>query len=237
MVGGRLAEQLGSAAAADSARPTSLSNRGRGYDRRPLAGTMRRETHSVAMAQYDLFSELQTIFPPGLKCEPELIGADEAALIVRLIAPLPFKEFEFHGFTGKRRVVSFGWKYDFSSQRLEKIGHIPDFLLPLRDAAAHFAELDSGALEQVLVTEYQPGAAIGWHKDKAVFDEVVGVSLGASCTMRFRRSINGHWERRNVRLDPGSAYLISGEARTEWEHSIPPVARLRYSVTFRTIKR
>lgn len=188
------------------------------------------------MTQQDMFPELRLLMPAGLKYEPELIGADEAASLLKVIAPLPFKEFEFHGFTGKRRVVSFGWKYDFSSQRLEKIEGIPDFLLPLRDRAATFADVDAEGLEQVLVTEYQPGAAIGWHKDKAVFDEVVGVSLGASCTMRFRRAIDGHWQRRNVGLDPGSAYLISGEARTEWEHSIPPVAKLRYSVTFRSIK-
>lgn len=188
------------------------------------------------MAQDDLFPELQAT-PSGLKYDPELIGSAEAADLVRLIAPLPFREFEFHGFTGKRRVVSFGWKYDFSTQRLEKIGHIPDFLLPLRDKSARFASLPPESLEQVLVTEYQPGASIGWHKDKAVFDEVVGVSLGATCTMRFRRPRNGLWERRNVTLEPGSAYLISGEARTDWEHSIPPVANLRYSVTFRSMKR
>ncbi len=193
--------------------------------------------HSVAMDQHDLFPEVPTVAPPGLKYEPQLIAPIDAASLVELMAPLPFKEFEFHGFTGKRRVVSFGWKYNFSSQRLAKIGNIPGFLIPLRDSAARFAGLDSDALEQVLVTEYQPGASIGWHRDKAVFDEVVGVSLGASCTMRFRQSIGGKWERRNVTLEPGSAYLISGEARTDWEHSIPPVARLRYSVTFRSMRR
>jgi alkylated DNA repair dioxygenase AlkB len=189
------------------------------------------------MTQHDLFPDLQMTVPSGLKYEPELIARDIAASLVGLVAQLPFKEFEFHGFTGKRRVVSFGWKYDFSSHRLEKIGQVPDFLIPLRDRAARFAELDPDSLEQVLVTEYQPGAAIGWHKDKAVFDEVVGVSLGAPCTMRFRRSVGGQWERRSIELEPGSAYLISGESRTDWEHSIAPVARLRYSVTFRSMKR
>jgi len=185
----------------------------------------------------DLFPELPVGLLPGLKYQPELISAAEAASLVESIAALPFKEFEFHGFTGKRRVISFGWKYDFSSQRLEWIGYVPEFLLPLRYVAANFAALDPDALEQVLITEYQPGAAIGWHKDKAVFDEVAGVSLGAACTMRFRRSIGETWERRHVTLEPGSAYLISGEARSHWEHSIPPVTRLRYSVTFRTVKR
>jgi alkylated DNA repair dioxygenase AlkB len=188
------------------------------------------------MAQDDLFPQLPTT-PSGLRYEPQLIAAPEASQLVERLAPLPFKEFDFRGFVGKRRVVSFGWKYDFSTQGLERIGRIPDFLLPLRDKAAHFAGLPAESLEQVLVTEYQPGAAIGWHKDKAVFEQVVGVSLGSACIMRFRRPREGGWERRNVTLEPGSAYLISGAARTEYEHSIPPVTRLRYSVTFRSIKR
>lgn len=189
------------------------------------------------MDHANLFPEEPVGLLPGLKYQAGLIPEAEAASLVELIAPLPFKEFEFHGFTGKRRVVSFGWKYDFSSQRLERIGYVPEFLLPLRNKAAEFAALSPDALEQVLVTEYQPGATIGWHRDKAVFDEVVGVSPGASCIMRFRRRTGAAWERRNLKLESGSAYLISGEARTHWEHSIPPVAGLRYSVTFRSVKR
>ncbi len=96
--------------------------------------------------------------------------------------------------------------------------------------------MDPERLQQVLVTEYGPGAPIGWHKDKAVFDEVVGVSLGAACTFRLRRKVGNKWERRNLTLEPGSAYVITGEARTDWEHSIPPVDALRYSVTFRSMR-
>jgi alkylated DNA repair dioxygenase AlkB len=187
------------------------------------------------MTQPDLFSDAP-LLPPGLRYEPALIDATEAARLTALIAPLPFKAFEFHGFTGKRRVVSYGWKYDFSAERVVRIEPMPDFLLPLRDRAAAFAGIDPPALEQVLVTEYEPGAAIGWHKDKAVFDEVVGISLGASCIMRFRRPLGAKWERRNLTLDPGSAYLITGPARTDWEHSITPVPALRYSITFRTMR-
>jgi alkylated DNA repair dioxygenase AlkB len=175
--------------------------------------------------------------PPGLRYEPKLIPRDEAAAFVSLISDLPFEAFQFHGFTGKRRVVSFGWKYDFSAQRLEAREPIPEFLLPLRSRAALFGGLSDDDLEQVLVTEYQAGAAIGWHKDKAVYDEVIGISFGASCTMRFRRPQGRSWERRNVVLEPGSAYIITGESRSEWEHSIPPVEALRYSVTFRSLRR
>lgn len=114
--------------------------------------------HYFSMTQDDLFGEQPVIAPHGLRYQPQLLSEEDAVALVTLIAPLPFKEFEFHGFTGKRLVVSFGWKYDFSSQRLERIGYIPDFLIPLRDGAAHFADLDPEALEQVLVTEYQSRA-------------------------------------------------------------------------------
>ena len=187
--------------------------------------------------QLDLFSGADVPpLPPGFRYEPLLLASDEEEPLLAALRPLPFKEFEFHGFLGNRRVVSFGWKYDFSAQRARPAGPIPDFLLPLRDRGARFAGVEPEALEQVLVTEYTPGAAIGWHKDKAVFDEVIGVSLGAPATLRFRREVDGKWERRSLTLAPGSAYLIAGEARSEWEHSIPPVDALRYSITFRSIR-
>jgi alkylated DNA repair dioxygenase AlkB len=188
-------------------------------------------------AQLDLFAGAPAPdLPAGFRYEPALLkGAEQEALLAAL-ARLPFKEFEFHGFLGKRRVVSFGWKYDFSIEKIRKIEDIPEFLLPLRERAAAFAGIDPQKLQQALVTEYSPGAAIGWHKDKAVFDEVVGISLGAPCTFRLRREVAGKWERRNLTLEPGSAYLITGWVRTDWEHSIPPVDSLRYSVTFRSMR-
>ena len=115
--------------------------------------------------------------PEGFRYKSELIGpADEAALLA-FVRELPFRDFEFHGHTGKRRVVSFGWHYDFSGRHLRKADDIPDFLLALRVRAATFASLEPAALQHVLVTEYGPGAGIGWHRDKAVFGETVGVSL------------------------------------------------------------
>jgi alkylated DNA repair dioxygenase AlkB len=174
--------------------------------------------------------------PAGFRYEPGMLSGAEQEALIAAIVPLPFKEFEFHGFLGKRRVVSFGWKYDFAVEKVRKIEDIPDFLLPLRERAAAFAGIDPDVLQQALATEYPPGAAIGWHKDKAVFDEVVGVSLGTPCTFRLRRKVGSKWERRNLTLEPGSAYVITGEARTDWEHSIPPVDALRYSVTFRSMR-
>lgn len=173
--------------------------------------------------------------PEGFQYQPALIGpSDEDALVAR-IRELPFREFEFHGYLGKRRVVSFGWHYDFSGQKLRKADDIPDFLLPLRALAAPLAGLYASEFQHVLVTEYAPGAGIGWHRDKAVFGKVAGVSLLAPCVLRFRRKAGEKWERANVPIEPRSAYVLTGPARSEWQHSISRVDELRYSITFRNL--
>jgi alkylated DNA repair dioxygenase AlkB len=175
--------------------------------------------------------------PEGLRYRPELIDTiDEDALIAR-VQELPFRDFEFHGYTGKRRVVSFGWHYDFTGRKLRKADDIPDYLLSLRMVAAGFADLEPEALQHVLVTEYGPGAGIGWHRDKAVFGQVVGISLLSQCVLRFRRAVSKKkWERVNVVAEPRSAYHLIGPARSEWEHSILRVDALRYSITFRNVR-
>jgi alkylated DNA repair dioxygenase AlkB len=175
--------------------------------------------------------------PDGFRYRKELIDPVEEGALVARVRELPFRDFEFHGHTGKRRVVSFGWHYDFSGRRLQKAEAIPDYLLPLREAAAALGGLGPEEFEHVLVTEYGPGAGIGWHRDKAVFGEVVGVSLLSPCDLRFRRALRaGKWERAKVKAEPRSAYLLSGPARAEWEHSILRVDALRYSVTFRNLR-
>ena len=175
-------------------------------------------------------------YPEGFRYEPDVIStADEDELLSHIRA-LPFREFEFHGYTGKRRVVSFGWKYDFSERKLHQAEDIPDFLLQARESAAAFAELNPSDLQQALVTEYDTGAAIGWHRDKAVFGDVIGISLLAPCTFRLRRKAGDKWERVSLVAEPRSAYLLRGASRTEWEHSIPEVASLRYSITFRNLR-
>src|SRR3954467_15344993 len=122
--------------------------------------------------------------PEGFRYQPDLIPADEEQELVRQIETLPFKDFEFHGFTGKRRVVSFGWRYDFNERELQKADDMPPFLLSLRERAAALAGLGPSDFQHVLVTEYAPGAGIGWHRDKPAFDEVVGISLLAPCDFR-----------------------------------------------------
>jgi alkylated DNA repair dioxygenase AlkB len=185
--------------------------------------------------QLDMFGAGPTL-PEGFRYRPDLLAPAEERALVGELRGLPFREFEFHGHLGKRRVVSFGWRYDFDAEAVRPADEIPPFLLALRDAAAGFAGTEPGRLVQVLVTEYAPGAGIGWHRDKAVFGDVVGVSLLAPCAFRLRRPAAGGWERASITAEPRSAYLLSGPARTEWEHSIPAVGALRYSVTFRGLR-
>jgi alkylated DNA repair dioxygenase AlkB len=189
----------------------------------------------VSPVQLDLLEPLSTL-PEGFVYRPKLISDAEEAELIAQFAGLPFREFEFHGYYGKRRIVSFGLHYDFADMKVHETAPIPEFLLRLRDRAAGFAGLDAEALQHVLVTEYAPGAPIGWHRDRPVFGDVIGVSFASACRFRFRRKGGSGWERATVTLAPRSAYLLRGPARTEWEHSIPPVEELRYSVTLRTVR-
>lgn len=142
----------------------------------------------------------------------------------------------FQGYEGNRRVISFGFHYDFGDRRLKQTEEMPAFLLPLRAEAAEFACIAPDELPHVLITEYSPGAGIGWHRDRPVFGDVIGVSLASECRFRFRRRVERKWERAEQVLEPRSIYLMRGPARTEWEHSIPAGEQLRFSVTFRALK-
>lgn len=189
----------------------------------------------MRMQQADLF-EIASEYPAGFRYAPEFISRAEERRLVEHLQQLDFRPFDFHGFLGKRRVVSFGWRYDFNGGGLTKTDDMPDFLLPLRERAAGLAGLQPSDLHQVLLTEYQPGAPIGWHKDRSVFGDVVGISLLSACTFRFRRKAGAKWQRSSILLAPRSAYLLHGAARIEWEHSIPAVTELRYSITFRNFR-
>jgi alkylated DNA repair dioxygenase AlkB len=185
--------------------------------------------------QLSLFGAGATL-PEGFQYQPDLVSPDEELPLVERVRELPFKEFEFQGYVGKRRVVSYGWQYDFNERLLRRTEDIPAWLLPLRERAAGFAGMKPAQLQQALVTEYDIGAAIGWHRDKATFGEVIGISLLSSCRFRLRRKVGATWERASIVAEPRSAYLLNGPSRTEWEHSIPAVDALRYSITFRNFR-
>jgi alkylated DNA repair dioxygenase AlkB len=189
----------------------------------------------MARKQLSLFGKSEA-WPEGFRYQPDVVPPEEEATLLQQVRELPFKEFEFQGFIGKRRTVSFGWRYDFNERALQKAEDIPPFLYSLRDRAGAFAGLPASQFQQVLVTEYSPGASIGWHRDKAVFGEVIGISLLSSCRFRFRRKAGTSWERVSLMAEPRSAYLLSGLSRTEWEHSIPAVDTLRYSITLRNFR-
>ncbi|MBY3323803.1 alpha-ketoglutarate-dependent dioxygenase AlkB [Rhizobium laguerreae] len=191
----------------------------------------------MSMQQDDLFQAhtLPPALPEGFRYGPDLVSQEAEAEALAAIKQLQLRPFDFHGYQGKRRVASFGWKFDYDTQRIYKSEDIPAFLLPLREIAANFAGMPQADLKQALVTEYEPGAPIGWHRDKAVFGRVVGISLLSPCTFRLRVRHGAKWERYSLTAEPGSVYLLSGPARTVWEHSIPPVDNLRYSVTFREL--
>jgi alkylated DNA repair dioxygenase AlkB len=176
-------------------------------------------------------------FPEGFRYQPDVVPPEQEAELLERVRELPFREFEFiQGYKGKRRVVSYGWRYNFDERELQKADDIPAFLSSLRESAAAFAAIPPADLQQILVTEYTPGAGIGWHRDKPMFGDVVGISLLSACVFRLRRKSGASWERFSLRAEPRSAYLMRGPSRTDWEHSIPPVDELRYSITLRNFK-
>jgi alkylated DNA repair dioxygenase AlkB len=184
-------------------------------------------------AQLSLFSAAPTA-PEGLQYQPAFITVAEENTFIGHIHALPLAPFQFGQYEGKRRVVFFGTRYDFTHQRLEQADPIPSWLTPLATRVEAFATLAGGSIAHALVTEYETGAGIGWHRDKKQFDLVFGVSLGSSCNFRFRKKAGSKWERFTLNAEPRSLYVMSGDARHIWEHSIPPVESPRYSITFRT---
>jgi alkylated DNA repair dioxygenase AlkB len=173
--------------------------------------------------------------PEGLRYRAGFLDAAEQDELVAHMASLPFRPFEFQGFLGKRETVSFGWSYRFDGSGLAEAAPIPDWLLPLRARAAAFAGLAPEALEHALLIRYGEGAGLGWHRDRPVFGDVLGVSLLAPVPLRFRRKQDDRWQRFTIEVEPGSIYALRGPARSLWEHSIPPVAAPRYSITLRSM--
>lgn len=186
----------------------------------------------------DHVQQLQLILsepgPFGFQYQAEFLKHDEEVQLRDFFSGLELRPFEFRGFTGNRRVVSYGLRYDFVKHSVEPAAPIPELLQSFLPRVAAFADIRTSDIVQVGINEYGPSVGIGWHRDKPQFGYVIGISIGGLAKMRFRLRTLGEWERRSVTLEPRSIYLLSGPSRSEWEHSIPPVESLRYSVTFRT---
>ena len=185
--------------------------------------------------QETFFPEAAPAMPDGFRYRSALISAEEERELIEQLSRLPLKPFEFHGYLGNRKVKAFGYRYDYSRRKAEPAAGLPDFLVPLRSKVAAFAERSPEEFAQVLVSEYPPGAGIGWHRDKPQFEDVVGVSLMSPAKLRLRKKSGSGWQRRSALIEPRSAYLLSGAVRHEWEHSSPQQAARRYSITFRTL--
>ena len=172
--------------------------------------------------------------PEGLRYAADFISPDVERELIAHIAALPLLPFQFGQYQGKRRVASFGFRYDYTERRLREADSMPDWLGPVIERVVAFGGPQT-EIAQVLCTEYDTGVGIGWHRDKPHFDRIFGLSLGSPCKFRFRRAAGDKWERFTLGAQPRSIYLLSGAARQVWEHSIPAVEAPRYSITLRTM--
>ena len=172
---------------------------------------------------------------PGMVFADEFVSAAEEADLIAHIDGVDLSPFKFQQWTGKRLTRSFGWSYDFENGRFAPTEALPGWLEPVKARAARFAGLDPDDLVQALLIRYDPGAGIGWHKDRPVFEHVVGISLGADATLRLRRRSVAGFDRVKVDLAPRAIYHLSGEVRHHWEHSIAPIDVPRWSITFRSL--
>jgi len=182
----------------------------------------------------DLFGEPE--LPAGFRYAPDVLTREQERVLVRQFEKLAFAPFEFHGHLGNRRIFTFGHRYVFAGQKPRADSRIPEYLEPLMEIASRISRKPADAFEQMMVTEYPPGAGIGWHRDRPTFEEIVSVSFLAPCVVRLRRRVGETFERRSTPVEPRSAYLLQGPVRNVWQHSIVPMDALRYSVTLRTFR-
>jgi alkylated DNA repair dioxygenase AlkB len=192
------------------------------------------------VSQIDLLP-LDNPVPPGLIYQSGFIAAREEASLVAAMKNLNFTAPTMRGVAAKRRTVHFGRSYDFNSFKLGDAPPLPDFLEPFRERAATLTARAPEEFVETLVTEYSPGAGIGWHRDAPAFGIIVGLSLVAACTMKFRpwpvaKNSGQRTKPLEKLLEPRSVYVLDGEVRQRWQHSIAPGSALRYSVTFRTLR-
>jgi DNA oxidative demethylase len=176
--------------------------------------------------------------PQGLTYVDAFVTAGEERELLAEIEAYPFHEVRMRGQVARRTVIHFGWDYDYDGWKIHPTTPPSPRLRALADRCAAVAGIPPESLEQFLIARYPPGATIGWHRDAPMFGTpVIGISLGSPCTMKFRRESEGGFEVFTQLLEPRSLYILGGEARTKWQHSIPPAKELRYSISMRTLKR
>ena len=175
--------------------------------------------------------------PAGFSYHSDFLAVAEERDVLAGVASLEFYDVKMRGQVARRRTTHFGWTYGYETWRIEPGPPIPDFLLALRGRAGGIGGVPGNELVEVLVTHYPPGAGIGWHRDAPMFGVVVGVSLASACRFRFQRGKGDERRTAVAQLEPRSAYVLDGQARWQWQHSIPPAKTERYSVTYRTLRR
>lgn len=186
------------------------------------------------MAQAQLFA-FESPLPDGFTYQANFLSQGEEAELLSAISSETFENFDFHGYTAKRRSVEYGVEYDFSTHRTTATKPFPEFLLPVRQRAAAFAGISAHTLVEGMLLEYPPGAPIGWHRDAPQFGLVIGISLLNAARMRFRR-YRAASKVTSTTLEPRSIYCLRGASRWQWQHSIPALDKLRYSITFRVLQ-
>ena len=174
--------------------------------------------------------------PEGLVYRPDVLSAGEETELVGVLDELRFDPIVIHGQAARRTARHFGLDYDYEARTPKPGEPVPDWLHPVRARAADLAGHAPEELVEILVQRYPPGSTIGWHRDAPAFGTVIGISLAGSSRLRFQRGKGDERRVWEVILEPRSGYVLAGEARTKWQHSIPPTKELRYSITFRTLR-
>jgi alkylated DNA repair dioxygenase AlkB len=184
--------------------------------------------------QYGLFEEAEPLVP-GLSLWPDAVTEEQEADLAAHVDAAPLEPFRFGQWQGKRLTANYGSGYDYQRGAVTNAPAFPAWLAELRDQLAAIAGITPSAAVQALLIRYDPGAGIGWHRDRPQYGDVLGLSLSAPALLRLRRRTGTGFERRSVELPRRSLYRLSGDVRWSWEHSIAPMDVTRRSITLRTM--
>lgn len=194
---------------------------------------------NISSETMGLLFEIPPVFPGGFSYFPDFITVEEEAFLIEKISAIPLKPFVFHGFSALRKTASYGFDYSFSSGKLSESQPIPSAFQPIIARVAAVLQVPSSGIAELLLTEYPPGSVINWHRDAPPFGVIAGISLQSDCTFRLRPNdpkMQGRKAIVSFTAKRRSLYIIAGESRSEWQHSIAPVTHTRYSITLRTLK-